>query len=125
VKKPESPASNQYRYLALFDRILSMDKWDETVLKKDDNPYLAQDKKYLYETILKLMREYRSKRSAQIQVRNMLQDVEYLNEKELYHHAQKLIIKAKKLAQKYEDNIALIQISQWKSCLSHVSVKKP
>jgi hypothetical protein len=89
-----------------------MDRWDETALKKDDNPYLAQDKKYLYETILKLMREYRSKRSAQIQVRNMLQDVEYLNEKELYHHAQKLIKKAKKLAQKYEDNLALIQISQ-------------
>jgi hypothetical protein len=107
-----SSGSNQYRYLDLFDQILSMDRWDEQRLKKDDNPYLAQDKKYLYETILKLMREYRSKRSAQIQVRNMLQDIEYLNEKELYHHAQKLIKRAKKLAQKYEDNIALLQISQ-------------
>ncbi|NJL75471.1 MAG: hypothetical protein HC892_11015 [Saprospiraceae bacterium] len=59
------------KYLELFKAISNMDKYEEVALKRLSN-HLSVDKAYLYEAILRSMRDYHSKNRVQRRLRKNL-----------------------------------------------------
>ncbi|MCB0522287.1 MAG: hypothetical protein H6577_11160 [Lewinellaceae bacterium] len=98
------------RYLSLFDTINAMEEYDEESLKKRFPKNLSSDKAYLYEAILRSMRDYRSKSSKAAQVKERLMDAKYLYERGLYQQSGDRIMEAKALAKELEDNFSLLEI---------------
>ena len=60
------------RYLKLFQVINEMEEWDNEKLKRRFKQNLSADKKYLYEAILRSMRDYRSTKSKAAQVKEKI-----------------------------------------------------
>lgn len=98
------------RYLSLFESINAMEEYDEETLKKKFPKNLSSDKAYLYEAILRSMRDYRSKSSKAAQVKERLMDAKYLYERGLYQQSGDRIMVAKALAKELEDNFSLLEI---------------
>ena len=98
------------RYLKLFDTINGMDEADGAKLKKKFPKNLSSDKAYLYESILRSMRDYRSTSSKAAQVKERLLDARYLHERGLYAQSNGRIMEAKRLATELEDNFSLLEI---------------
>lgn len=98
------------RYLKLFDLLSGMEELDEAKLKKKFPKNLSSDKAYLYEAILRSMRDYRSSASKAAQVKERLLDARYLHERGLYAQSNTRILEAKKLATELEDNFSLLEI---------------
>ncbi len=98
------------RYLSLFETINAMEEYDEETLKKKFPKNLSSDKAYLYEAILRSMRDYRSKSSKAAQVKERLMDAKYLYERGLYQQSGDRIMEAKALAKELEDNFSLLEI---------------
>lgn len=95
------------RYIKLFDLIKDQEEYDEIeVLKKiKDNSFsknLAEHKRYLYQQVLKSLRNYESKKSVCLQLRKVLMNVELLYKREMYDCALDLIEDSLKTAEKYE-----------------------
>lgn len=98
------------RYLRLFDFLSQSEELDEKKLKKKFPKNLSMDKAYLYEAILRSMRDYRSSASKAAQVKERLLDSRYLHERGLYAQSNARILEAKKLATELEDNFSLLEI---------------
>jgi hypothetical protein len=98
------------KYLKLFRAINDMEEWDDVKLKKKFKTNLSSDKKYLYESILRSMRDYRSAKSKAAQVKERLMDSEYLYERGLYEQSQGRLAEAKALATELEDQFMLLKI---------------
>lgn len=98
------------RYLSLFEAINNMEGYDEAPLKEKFAINLSSDKAYLYEAILRSMRDYRSQSSKAAQVKERLMDARYLYERGLYHLAGDRITEAKMFALELKDNFALLEI---------------
>ncbi len=100
------------RYLNLFDAINSMEEYDEAPLKKQFAANLSSDKAYLYEAILRSMRDYRSQSSKAAQVKERLMDARYLYERGLYDQSTERISEAKAMAAELEDQFTLLEINR-------------
>jgi hypothetical protein len=100
------------RYLALFDAINKMEEFDEEQLKKKFPTNLSADKAYLYEAILRSMRDYRSQSSKAAQVKERLMDARYLYERGLYDQSTSRIMEAKAMAAELEDQFTLLEINK-------------
>lgn len=100
------------RYLNLFDAINSMEEYDEEPLKKKFAANLSSDKAYLYEAILRSMRDYRSQSSKAAQVKERLMDARYLYERGLYDQSTERISEAKAMAAELEDQFTLLEINR-------------
>ncbi len=98
------------RYLALFEALNKMEEFDEEKLKKKFPKNLSSDKAYLYEAILRSMRDYRSASSKAAQVKERLMDARFLYERGLYDQSNARILQAKTLATELEDNFSLLEI---------------
>ena len=98
------------RYLALFEALSKMEEFDEEKLKKKFPKNLPSDKAYLYEAILRSMRDYRSAASKAAQVKERLMDARFLYERGLYDQSNVRIMQAKALATELEDNFSLLEI---------------
>jgi hypothetical protein len=99
------------KYLKLFRAINDLEEWDDVKLKKKFKTNLSSDKKYLYESILRSMRDYRSAKSKAAQVKERLMDSEYLYERGLYAQSQGRLAEAKALATELEDQFMLLKIN--------------
>ena len=99
------------RYLALFKAINAMDDYEEDSLKKKFDQNFSADKKYLYEAILRSMRDYRSAKSKSAQIKERLMDFEYLYERGLYEQSQERLAEAKALAVTLQDQYSLLEIN--------------
>lgn len=99
------------KYLKLFRVINDMEEWDDAKLKKKFKINLSSDKKYLYESILRSMRDYRSAKSKAAQVKERLMDSEYLHERGLYNQSQSRLSEAKALATELKDQFMLLKIN--------------
>lgn len=99
------------KYLKLFRVINNMEEWNDEKLKKKFTVNLSSDKKYLYEAILRSMRDYRSAKSKAAQVKERLMDSEYLYERGLYSQSQGRLAEAKTLANELEDKFMLLKIN--------------
>lgn len=100
------------RYLSLFDAINEMDEYDEAPLKHRFAANLSSDKAYLYEAILRSMRDYRSQSSKAAQVKERLMDARYLYERGLYDQSTERISEAKAMAAELEDQFTLLEINR-------------
>ncbi|MBI5914269.1 MAG: hypothetical protein HY842_02760 [Bacteroidetes bacterium] len=100
------------RYLSLFDAVNDMEEYDEEPLKKKFAANLSSDKSYLYEAILRSMRDYRSQASKAAQVKERLMDARYLYERGLYDQSTERIMEAKTMAAELEDKFTLLEINR-------------
>lgn len=100
------------RYLALFDAVNNQEEYDEEPLKKKFAANLSSDKAYLYEAILRSMRDYRSQSSKAAQVKERLMDARYLYERGLYDQSTERIAEAKAMAAELEDQFTLLEINR-------------
>lgn len=102
-------------YLKLFDFINKHENYDERKIKehfKNESftNQFAVTKHMLYKLILKSMAQYHSEHSIEIILREMLSSAHFLFEKTHFNECSTLIMKAKKLAYKYEKFEILIDI---------------
>lgn len=107
---------NENHYIRLFDILDSLETYDDTTVKKRLGKSafarnLPSGKNYLYNLILKSLRNYNSGKSAKINLQELWFDINALMEKGLLRQATKLIRKAKKLAQQYQYDIQLLEIT--------------
>jgi len=102
-------------YLRLFDALNSMEGYDEEKIRQKFKgekfiKHLPQEKKYLYEAILRSMRNYQSDKSSTAQIKEGLLDARYLYERGLYEQSGKVLKKIKKIAYQFEDYLAVLEI---------------
>lgn len=105
------------RYLELFQAINDTEgEVDDKKLRKQFGRNLSVDKNYLYEAILRSMRDYRSTNSLAVRIREMILDAKYLYERNLYDQCEQRLQHAKKLATELDDHIIMLEIlkeEQW------------
>lgn len=109
AKKSGHPGS---RYLDLFDAMNRMGQYDDQILRKKFPKNLSSGKAYLYEAILRSMRDYRSPASKAAQVKEHLMDARYLYERGLYQQSTQRIADAKAIATELEDQFTLLEINK-------------
>jgi len=113
-KKEEGSNTN---YLVLLDAILEQMTYDEVKLKHKLKQHkfvnhLASEKKYLYEHILKSLRQYHSDVTPENSLNDYLAEIHILKNKQLFDQGLKLIGKAKILALEFECYDALIELNK-------------
>jgi hypothetical protein len=120
AKKSGRRSSN---YLELFHVINQMEDYDEMKLQKKFGKNLPTDKSYLYDAILRSMRDYRSSKSRTARIKEMILDARYLYERGLYRQCEDRFRQAKALALELDDQLSLLEISREQ--LNYVWVTKP
>ncbi len=99
-------------YLKLFDALNKMKVYDEaTLVKKKIVKHLASERKYLYEAILRSLRNYSSEESVRAQISDLILDADNLFKRGLYDQSEKRLKKAHRLATEIGDLLILIEIS--------------
>jgi hypothetical protein len=106
-------------YLQLFNVIDKQEQFDEEAIRKKfkGETFVNQlhvAKIYLYELILRSLRNYHSNDSVSGQILNLLRDTDILYRRELYEASLLKIEKAEKLALRYEKIVLLLEVLQWK-----------
>ena len=104
--------------LRLFEAICKQKSYDEAAIKKKftGEKFVVQlfvTKKHLYDAILKSMRLYNSERSVRYRLQAMLQDIQYLYEKQLFEACNELIAKAQQIAEQHEMFYIGLQLLYW------------
>ncbi|MGB0839343.1 MAG: hypothetical protein ACPGXL_04330 [Chitinophagales bacterium] len=94
---------DQNNYVALFNAIARQTVYnEEAIVRKFKNhkftKRLAVAKAYLYELILKSMNSYHAQDSVDAQLREIIGNIVFLNQKKLFNQAMLLVAKAKKTA---------------------------
>lgn len=100
------------KYLVLFQAINEMEEYDEEKLQKKFGRRLPSDKSYLYESILRSMRDYRSSKSRAAQIKELALDARFLYERGLYEQSEERLTQAKQLARELDDQLALLEITR-------------
>lgn len=107
-------------YVSLYNKLQNTNcrtsKHDDQLKGK----VLIDQKRFLYKTILKHLREMHSKLSHDITIQNLLAEVEILYNHSLADQAMLLLVKAKRLADQHEKFGLSLQILQWEQKLSIV-----
>ncbi len=90
-------------YMRLYDALEKLDEYDDAKFRQKFKKepfvkYLAAEKNYLYEQILKSLRAFRSERSNYTRLIGLIQDIDLLYEKRLYEECEKRVRKAQKIA---------------------------
>lgn len=116
VKGKSSGTDN--KYIQLFDAISRQANYNEAILlKKFDygkNPNgLAVAKNYLFQLLLKCLRNYDNNKSVDAEVFGLIQDVQSLYDRRLFQTAHRNIVKAHKLAKAVERDDLLLLICKW------------
>gem|GEM_PF-4571166 len=102
-----SAPQNDQNYLLLFQAIDKMKVYDEVALIKGlNNPKLKRQlpvlKNYLYNLILKSLREFKTNHTLNFQIKELLTNVDILIKRNLIHQAKKQLEKAGRLIHEYE-----------------------
>jgi hypothetical protein len=105
-------------YLRLFHALDAMEEYDEKLLikklKREDNSQrLHVEKQYLYEAILKSLRNFHKDMSVKMQVRTMLADIEILFTQGLYAQCEKRIHSVMKICGKQEIFFMQLEALYW------------
>jgi len=114
-------------YLRLFDAIEKQKTYNEEKLEEIKyGKRLASTKLFLYELILKSLRQSHAGKLVNARLADMLTEAEVLFHKSLYKQSKKILLKARKLANKHEAWATLYKIVQWEIRLTdYLEVKKP
>ena len=106
-------------YLKLFELLVKQEIYDEDKIRKKfkGERFLKQlhvTKNYLYQILLKSLRNYHATISVDAEIKSLLRNVEILFVKELYEVSLSELKKAEKLATNFENQTALLEIINWK-----------
>jgi len=113
ARKGGTKSSN---YLKLFDAINKMEEYDEDWLKKQSFvKHLSAEKAYLYDAMLRSLRNFRSEKSSSAQLSELMLDARYLYARGLYDQSHRLMQKAKKLAYSLQNHTAALEINTFAS----------
>jgi len=112
------------RYLELFRDISDMEEYDEAKLRDRFGKNLPSDKSYLYDAILRSMRDYRSANSRSARIKEMILDARYLYERGLYGQSEGRLREAKALAKELGDHLALLEINKEESKIASEGKEK-
>ena len=102
-------------YLKLYNVVEKQKEYDEEKVKKKLQgekfaKYLAAEKKYLFDLIMRAMRNFYAEKSTYEKIRDLLQDEAFLKRKGLYDLQEKTVKKAKKLAEEWDFHLLLFEI---------------
>ncbi|MGE3800410.1 MAG: hypothetical protein AB7H80_05275 [Candidatus Kapaibacterium sp.] len=117
-----SMQGNGKKYLLLFDAIDRQNDYDEPALKEEFEQekfvrQFAVVKGYLYNLVLKSLRLYHASSSIAIQLRELLTNVELLNDRGLVLQARKMFEKCLELATRHERFSFRFELSGWEPIL--------
>lgn len=114
------------KYLRLFDAIEEQELFNEEELQRIIYPKEAIEgrkysemKAYLYDAILKSLQAYDEKSSVDYRLKGMLLSVRTLYKRSLFDDCKELLYKAKKVATKYEDFNAGLEILGWEKQIAY------
>jgi hypothetical protein len=104
---------DENNYMKLFQAIDSQPEYDEKeLLKKFAKEKFTNNfsvaKNYLYDLILKSLESYHSDVDAEL--KSLVRRIEILYQRGLHAHCEKLLVKAKNLASRYEDPAQLAEL---------------
>lgn len=108
----------------LFDVLDKIEIYDEVEItnqlrkNKFDLKYLKADQNYLYNLVLRSLKQFHESKSANLQVKSALCEIEILFDKGVFRQCHKEIIKAKEIAWKSELFDLLLNILFWERKLS-------
>ena len=102
-------------YIRLFDAIDNLNEYDEEKIRKALAKekfinHLPRTKNYLYNLILKSLREFHANSSSNATIKILIRNIELLLSKGMINQCYKLVKKAKHLSEKYESHLLLIEI---------------
>lgn len=110
------------KYMQLFEIIEGQDAYDENFILEKLNTKqgasFSKMKKYLYELILKAMRNYNNEKNGSHLINNAIDDTAILFDKGLHKQALKSLEKAEKIAEQYELISYQFLIKNWWQRLS-------
>ena len=103
-------------YIRLYEAIDNQAEYDEKKLRDvfRNEPFLNQlsvAKNYLYNLVLKSLEVYHT--TIDSEFRSLISQVEILFNKDLYNECRKHLVKAKKIAVKYDNHIQIIEVLHW------------
>jgi len=106
-------------YYRLFKVIDEQSSYDEEAIKRHfaNEVFIRQltsTKNYLKQLILKALRNYYEGISKEAEILDALRNIEILYHKGLYQLCNQEIKKVEKVANKYENHIAVVEINAWK-----------
>jgi len=109
---------DQNNYVRLFDAIDQQEAYNEyALMQKFENESFVNRfsiaKARLYSSILKSLDLYHAESSINSQLKQELHFAEILFKKSLYSQCKRVLLSAKKTANKYEKHAALLEISKW------------
>lgn len=118
-KKQFSGFSKNAQYLVVFNLLNEQSEFnqDQLIQRLPDSipaknlPFI---KNYLYDAILKSLRNYHEKTTIRSQLRHWLLDIEFLFNKGLYSDCLQLISKAEKQATVSDSHLVLLELSEWR-----------
>lgn len=110
-----SVQKGEKNYLKLFNLLEKIDEYDEEKIRIEfkGERFLRQlhvQKNYLYNLILKTLRNYGVNSSVNIRINGALMDIDWLFQKSLYTQARSLLQREKKTALKYERFELLLEL---------------
>lgn len=106
------------KYMQLFEAFVKHTKNDiyqEELIEKELKDVIAKknfsyEKNYLYQFILKSLRNYHGQNTPRIQLQELMINISLLYERGLLKETLQLIFKAKKIAEKYDYDIQFLEI---------------
>lgn len=107
-------------FITLFNAIDKQSDYNEAAIRKKFKDksfigHLSTLKYQLFQLILRSLREYNQGKTVDFQLREILNNIEILDKKGLTQQCSKLIQKGKNIAEKYEKNLTLLELSEWES----------
>lgn len=111
---------NEFNYLNLFNLIDKQDVYDEKKViadffKNREIKNFSNEKKHLYNLILKSLNKYHSTISKENELNELLNSAQILNKKQLPEQSNKLLDKLTLFAEKHELYTGLIKIGELRS----------
>ncbi len=116
------------KYAVIFEVLQESTTYDETAIKKEvrkqgfDTRYIKADQHYLYQLILRSLREFHVGKSANLRVKELLIDIEILQAKGMFSSCLKVIISAFRICRHFELFDLGLQVLYWERKISLLGV---
>lgn len=121
-KLQSSLQSGDKNYVRLFDCIDKMEEYNEEAIKDSFKgerfiKHLPSEKNHLYKLILKALRSYYSDTSISSILKQEIKNIEILFNKALFDECSKFLVRAKKMAVKFEKFYYHFELINWEKTL--------
>ncbi|MBC8045821.1 MAG: hypothetical protein H7Y00_03440 [Fimbriimonadaceae bacterium] len=115
-------------YISLFNAIEKQSNYDEPALKQKFKKHaigknFAYNKIYLYQIIIRTLKNFHAERNVQFEVISMLEEIQILQQRGLFHLARKTNAKLEKTALEHGIYFGVIESLRWKNALMETKNK--